>query len=99
VSWLSEDIAHTAGFDDRSGVHHDYSVAVLGDDAEIVGYEQQSAVFTPQQLRYQVQDLSLHGRIEPGRRFIGNDERRIEDKSEGEPSVGTPLAARRDAHV
>ena len=49
--------------------------AVLGDDAEVVGDEQQRQVERRLHLAQQVENLRLDRHVERRRRFVGDDER------------------------
>src|SRR5437773_8470309 len=50
--------------DDLAGVHHTDLVRHLGDDAQVVGDEQQAGVVALLQVLHQLEDLGLDGRSE-----------------------------------
>ena len=62
-------------FDDPPGVHHRDPVRHFGDDAEVVGDEQQRQMKRSPHLTQQVEDLRLDRDVERGRRLVGDDER------------------------
>ena len=72
---LPEDRAHRPFLDNAPRVHDGDSVRRSGDDAEIVGDEQQREIERGLHLAQQVEDLRLDRHIERRRRFVGDDER------------------------
>ena len=72
-----------APFDDPPGIHDHDLVAQLGDDAEIVGDEQDGQAEVALQRSQQVEDLRLNGDVERGRRFIGDEQLRAADEGHG----------------
>src|SRR6266436_3786879 len=69
-----EQIADRTVLDDLAGVHHRHFVAHLGDDAEIVGDEnQRDAAFLLDVLQ-DLEVLGLDGDVEIGRRLVGDDQ-------------------------
>ena len=61
--------------DDLPGVHHRDPVARLGDDAEVVGDQQQRGVEVAPQVGEDAEDLRLDEHVERGRRLVGDDAR------------------------
>ena len=74
-----------AGLDDLPGVHHRDAVGDLGDDAHVVGDEQQHGVAGP--LAQHREHLGLHGHVQRGRRLVGDEQ------------VGTAGQRHRDHHA
>ena len=74
-------VQHRGGralFDDHAMLHHHDAVGDLGDDAEIMGDEQDRGLLALLQLADQLQDLRLRGDVERGGRLVGDQEPRIE---------------------
>ena len=57
---------------DLAAVHHGDCVAGLGDDAEVVGHEDDGEPARVPQLQQQPQDLRLHRHIQCRRRLVGD---------------------------
>ena len=72
-----EDLRHGARLDDVALAHHDDVVGQVGDDAHVVGDEQDGAVEPVAEAAQQLQDLGLHGDVEGGRRLVGDEELRV----------------------
>ena len=79
-----EDLAHRTLLDDGAAVHDGDAVGHLGDDAEIVGDEQQRQAVLGPQLAQQIQHLRLDGDVERRRRFVGDDERGMTGERDGD---------------
>ena len=62
-------------FDDLAGVHDDHLVGHLGDDAEIVGDDQDRHAQPLLQVGQQVEDLRLDGDVERRGRLVGDQQR------------------------
>ena len=62
-------------FDDASGVHHGDAVGHLGDDAEVVGDEEEREPEALLQIAQQVENLRLDRDVERGRRLVGDEQR------------------------
>ena len=67
----------TTALDDLAGIHHRDLVADLGDDAEIVGDQDDRGTARRFQLAHQLQDLGLQGDVERSRRLVGDEEARV----------------------
>ena len=67
--------------DDTALVEHDRVLAVPGDDAEVVGDQEQGRVVT--NVLEHVQDLRLHRDVERRRRFVGDQQVRFADQGRG----------------
>ena len=71
-------------FDDLSGIHHQYIVGHLGDDAEIVGDDQDRHAQPLLQVRQQIEDLGLDGDVERRRGLVGDQQRGLAGKRHGD---------------
>ena len=73
-------VAHHVGgradFDQLAVVQNGEPVGDLVGDAEVVGDQQHRAAELVAQLAQQVQQLRLHGHVECGGRFVGDDQTR-----------------------
>ena len=78
-----EQVAHRAHLDDPAGVHHRQRVAHLGDDAEVVGDEDQRHAGLLLDVLEQVEILGLDGDIEVGGGLVGNDQLGSAGKRDG----------------
>jgi hypothetical protein len=58
--------------DDLAGIENDHVVAEFGDQAEVVGDEEDRALELPPQLAQQVDDLRLQRDVERGRGLVGD---------------------------
>ena len=68
---------HRSLLHEASGVEHADPVAHLRDHAEVVTDEQHRRVQLLLQLRHEIEYLRLDGRVEPGRRLVEDQQRRI----------------------
>ncbi len=66
-----------AFLDEASGVEHSDARAHLRDDPEVVADEEHGRVQLGLELRHEVEHLCLHGRVEPGRGLVEDEERRV----------------------
>ena len=71
---IPEQGRRAARFDYLTGVHHRDTVGEFLYDAHIVRYQKHGTVSFFPDLLQQFEDLCLHGDIECGRWFVGNDE-------------------------
>ena len=72
----AEDRARRTELNELAGVHHPDAVAQTGDDAEVVGHEQQAhPLFAPEVVE-QAQDLGLDDDVERGRGLVGQQQGR-----------------------
>ena len=72
-----EQRSHVGLLDHPAGVHDDDPVGDLGDDAEVVGDEQDGHADVAPQLVEQRQDLRLDGDVEGGRRLVGDQQQGV----------------------
>ena len=72
---VPEDVADRSRLDDPPRVHHGHAIGRAGDDAEIVGDEQQGEPERVLHLAQQVENLGLNRDVKRRRRFVGDDER------------------------
>ena len=105
-----EDLRHRPQLDHPPGIHHRELVAHLGDDAEIVGDEDQSEAMLALQVAQQVQVLRLDRQIEAGGRLVGDQQARLARDADGADDalahaarhlvrvLRDPRLRRRDAH-
>ena len=66
-----------AGLDDAAVVHDGEPVAVLGDEAQVVGDQDKRRPSALAHLGEQVHDLRLHGHVQGGRWLVGDQEERV----------------------
>ena len=71
-------------FDDAAGVHDGDAVGHLGDDAEVVGDEEQREPQPLLQVAQQVENLRLDRHVERRRRLVGDEERRPARERQGD---------------
>ncbi len=69
-----EHLARRRLLDDPAGVHREHPVGDLGDDAEIVGDEHHRRAVLALETGEQVEQLRLHGDVEGGGRFVGDQQ-------------------------
>ena len=81
-----------ADLDRLAGVHHQDLVGDIGDHAEVVGDHDDRRPQLVLEARQQVQDLGLHGDVEGGGRFVGDQDGRVERERHGDhrPLLHTP---------
>ena len=63
--------------DDPPALHHDHAVGQVGDDAHVVGDQQDAGVDAVAQVAHQLEDLGLHRDVERRRRLVGDEQRRV----------------------
>ena len=71
---LAEQRRDVGLLDDLAGVHDRHPVAHLGDDAEVVGDEDDRGAGLVAQVAHQVEDLGLDRHVERGRRLVGDEQ-------------------------
>jgi hypothetical protein len=108
VGRVGEELARIAGLDDLARVHHRDPVAGLGDDAEVVGDQQQRGVEVAPQVGEDGEDLGLDDHVECRCRLVGDHQARLQDQRQRDhdplPHAARELvrvlteAGRRDAH-
>src|SRR3984957_3167032 len=79
-----QDLAGRAALKHGAGPHHEYLVAELRDDRQVVGDEHEREPLGFLQLLQHVQDLGLHGDVQGGRRFVGDEDVRAEGDRGGD---------------
>ncbi len=72
VEGVAEEGKHVGHFDNLTGVHNDDTVRDLGNDAQVMGDEDDGGVDFPHQLFHQVQNLRLNGDIQSGGGLVGH---------------------------
>ena len=73
---MREDLLDRPGLDDAAAIHDGDAVGDLGDDAEIVGDQDHRRAGLGLAPRQHGKHLRLHGDVEGGRRFVGDDQLR-----------------------
>ena len=84
-----EDLVDRAGLDDPAEVHHGHPVGDVPREPEVVRDDQRGEAEVVAQPEQQRQDLAPHRGVERGHRFVGDEERRLEDER---PDDDDPLA-------
>ena len=74
VQRASEQRGDVALLHDLPGVHHGHPITHLGDDAEVVGDEDDRGPGLVAQVAHEVEDLRLDRDVERGRRLVGDQE-------------------------
>ena len=70
--------------DGLAGIHDHDAIGIAGDDAEVMGDEDQGDIEPLRQILHQFQNLRLHGHVERRRRFVGDQELRIAADGHGD---------------
>ncbi|GAA4982808.1 hypothetical protein GCM10025734_04320 [Kitasatospora paranensis] len=70
----AEDFSDGAAFRGAAGVHDEDVVCAFGDDAEVVGDEDDGGAEVALDLREEVEDLRLHGDVQGGGGFVGDED-------------------------
>jgi hypothetical protein len=78
-----EDARHRTFFHHSAGVHHRDLIAHLGDDAEVVGDENQRKAMLALQFAEQIEVLRLDRQVEAGGRFVGDQQARLARNADG----------------
>ncbi len=84
VPGSGEDLPRVADLDDLAGVHHRHPVASLGDDAQVVGDQQQGGAVVGAQVVEDPDDLRLDQDVERGGGLVGDHERRTQHQRQGD---------------
>ena len=71
---MVEDTIHIAMFHDLALIHHHDVIRHFRDHAKIMRNEEDGKAYLLLQFQQQMNDLSLDGHIERGRRLIGNQQ-------------------------
>ena len=80
----SKTVAGVALLDDLARVHHADPVAQRPDDAEVVGDEQDRGVRLGLERADEVEDARLDRGVEPGRRFVEDEQLRVGGERDGD---------------
>ena len=72
MSWGRKDSVHGGSFDDPAAIHHSDLIGHLGDDAHVVGYQEDCGPGLVAQALQKMKDLGLDRDVEGCRRFIGD---------------------------
>ncbi len=81
---MGEEIVDGGFFDKAAGIHHIYTATNIGDDAEVVGDENDGGAFGLLQFFQQLQDLRLNGDIQGGGGFVSDEERGFASEGHGD---------------
>ena len=73
----AEELFGRARLHEHAGVHHVHALAHAGNDAEIVGDQDQRRILLRDQLAQEIEDLRLNRHVERGRRLVGDHELRL----------------------
>ena len=105
---IREHVPSVAFLGDPARVHHRHAVASLGDDPEVVRYQEQGGPEVLPKVGEDAQDLRLHDHVQGGRRLVRDEELGSENERERDhdplPHAARELvrilaeACRRDAH-
>jgi hypothetical protein len=90
--WVGEELGTSGDFYDSSLAHHSDSLRDLSHHRKIVRDKEQSGIGALFQFAQQIQDLCLHGDIESGGWFVGNQQAGAVDESHRDQDA-LPLAA------
>ena len=71
-------------FDHTAGVHHHHAVSVARHHAQVVCDEDERRPRALRQVFQQIKNLRLHGDVQRGGGFIGNDELRLTSQCHGD---------------
>jgi hypothetical protein len=78
-----EDLPYGSRLHHAARIHHRQLVAHLGDDAEVVGDEDQCEAMRALQLTQEVQILGLDRQVEAGGRLVGDEQSRLAGDGDG----------------
>ena len=81
---LREDVVDGRLLDDLARVHDCDAVTQVGDDAEVVGHEQDRGAELGLQRAHEVEDLGLDRHVERGRGLVGDEQLRIARQRHGD---------------
>ncbi len=81
---LAEDLIGVAVLDHISAVHHQDVLAELGDDAEVVGDQDNRGAGLLLQVVHQLEHLRLDGNVQRRGRLVGDQELRVTRQSHGD---------------
>ena len=70
----AQNLFRRSGLDDLAAMHDRDAVGNLGDDAHVVGDEQDADAAAVGQVAQELEDLRLHRHVERRRRFVGDQE-------------------------
>ena len=73
-----EELLRRGGLDDLALEHHGDAIGEVGDDAHVVGDQDDRGAVLVAQVAQQLEDLGLNGHVEGGRRLVGDDHGRVE---------------------
>ena len=91
---VGEDVLGRPGLDNLALGHHAHPVGDLAHDAKVVGDEQHRHALAALQSGQQFEDLRLHGDVERGRWFVGDQQFRLVGQRHGDHDA-LALAARK----
>ena len=84
---MIKNILYPSRFHDDTGIHDINAPAHLGDDAEVVGNEDDSHLVLLLQGSQELQYLGFGRHVESRRRFVGKEEARLTGKSHGDETA------------
>jgi hypothetical protein len=81
---VGEDVAGGALLDDDAALHDGDTVGDLADDGEVVRDEEHGEAVRGLEAREEIEDLRLHGDVERGGGFVGDEQARAVDERHGD---------------
>jgi ABC-type dipeptide/oligopeptide/nickel transport system ATPase component len=84
VARVGEQLVARSELDDPASVHDRDGVAEAGHHAEVVRDQDRRGVHLAAERAQQVEDLGLHGRVERGRRLVGDQQGRVAGDGHGD---------------
>ena len=88
---MSKEFVLIAGFDDLAGIQDNHLIGLFGDDAHVVGDDDDARVELVAKFADEVEDLRLNGHVERGCRFVGDQQAVIAGERHGDHRT-LPLA-------
>ena len=83
VARIVEHLCHWPALDDEAEIHHHDLIRHFGDDAEVVGDEQDAHAGIGPEFAHEVEDLRLGSHIQCRGRFVGDQQWRAADQRHG----------------
>ena len=80
MGWLRKNLLTVSLFDDAAKIHDCQPVTDLTNHRQIVADDQIPEIMLLLNIHHQIQNLPLHGNIQACRRFVGDNQRRIQGK-------------------
>ena len=84
VAHVGEELSGSRLLDDLAGVHDEHAVGPAGDDAHVVGDEDDRHLQLPAELVDEIEDLGLDGDVERGRGLVGDEQLGLAGEGHGD---------------